>query len=421
MKQGVFLVAEQREVLFGGAAGPGKSDAILMGALDYVDQPTYNAVLFRRTYPQLEGTLIERSRQWLHGTSATYNEQEHLWRFPSGARLKFAHMASENDRFDYQSAEFQYIGFDELTQFTEKQYKYLISRLRRTVEQRDIPLRVRSGSNPGGEGHDWVNSRFVERDGLGPDDDPNEILFVPALLSDNPFIDQDQYVKALGVLDPVTKAQLLRGDWTARFSAGFLRPEWFEVVDAPPPDGWYRKIRYWDLAATKPRPGFSDPDWTVGALWGKNVDGFYYLLHVVRWQKDAGETRDRIRWFRHVDGDNVEVHMEEEPGSSGKIVTAHFRQNLDDAPFYADKVTGKKIERAKILAAQASSGRCRVVRGAWNRDFFAECDAFPTKGLHDDQIDAASGGIAKLLKPNALEYLDAELARLKEATSQTTS
>lgn len=390
-----------------------------MAGLELVDHPSYNAILFRRTYPQLEGTLIERSRQWLQGTAAEYNESQHVWRFPSGARLKFAHLATEADRFDHQSAEYQFIAYDELTQFTEKQYTYLISRLRRTTEQLDIPLRMRSGSNPGGEGHDWVKARFVEDD-KGRAIEAPERVFVPAKLQDNPFIDQEEYIKALGELDPVTKAQLLAGDWSARFASGFIRPEDFEIVDTAPTSGWYRWIRYWDLAATEPKPG-RDPDWTAGALWGKNLDGFYYLLDIHRWQKEPGETERKIKGFRHMDPPSTEIHMEQEPGSSGKIVTAYFRRSLDNAPFYADPVTGKKVERAKILAAQSSSGRCRVVRGDWNRDFFNECDAFPTVGIHDDQIDAASGGLAKLLTPNALEYLQQEVARQKEAEEKARS
>ncbi len=383
-----------------------------MAALEYVDHPRYSAIIFRRTYPQLESTLIQRSREWLQGTAARYDEQQHLWRFPSGARLKFAHLNTDKDRYDHQSAEYQFIGYDELTQFTEVQYVYLISRLRRTTEQLDIPLRMRSGSNPGGEGHEWVKSRFVSNEEGVPVEHEDRI-FIPARLQDNPFIDQEQYISALGELDPVTKAQLLAGDWSAKYKAGFIDTAKMEVVDAAPVDGWYRRLRYWDLASTDPAKA-DDPDWTAGALWGKHTDGFYYLLHVVRWRKDPGPTEDRVKWFRHSDPAGTEVHMEQEPGSSGKIVVAHFRRHLDDAPFFADPVTGRKIERAKILAAQVESGRVRVVRGAWNREFFDECDSFPTKGIHDDQIDAASGGIGKLLTPNALEYLQQELQRRKE-------
>ena len=153
--QRAFLVAAAREVLYGGAAGGGKSSALLMAALQYVDVPGYSAIIFRRTYADLSkpGALMDRSRDWLTSSDAVWNEQKHAWRFPSGATLTFGHLETEKDKYDYQGAEFQFIGFDELTQFKETQYRYLFSRLRRLTGA-TVPLRVRAASNPGGEGHE---------------------------------------------------------------------------------------------------------------------------------------------------------------------------------------------------------------------------------------------------------------------------
>ena len=206
-KQRRFLRTKELEALYGGAAGGGKSDAILMAALQYVDVPGYAAIIFRRTYADLAlpGAIMDRAREWLHG-KAKWREQDKTFTFPSGAKLTFGYLDHPNDKYRYQSSEFQFIGFDELTQFLESEYTYLMSRLRRKANV-EIPLRMRSASNPGGRGHDWVRNRFMlNPEGRG---------FVPASLEDNPKIDREGYIKSLSELDPITRAQLLDGDWDA--------------------------------------------------------------------------------------------------------------------------------------------------------------------------------------------------------------
>lgn len=206
-KQAQFLALDCREALYGGAAGGGKSDALLMAALQYVHVPGYAAIIFRRTYADLAlpGALMDRAREWLQPTAATWNEREKTWTFPSGATLTFGYLEHEADKFRYQSAEFQFIGFDEATQFTETQYKYLLSRLRRCVGH-NVPLRQRAASNPGGLGHEWVKARFVKpgREGC---------VFVAARLVDNPHLDQESYRANLRELDEATRRQLEDGDW----------------------------------------------------------------------------------------------------------------------------------------------------------------------------------------------------------------
>ena len=212
-RQSHFLSLDCLEAFFGGAAGGGKSDALLMAGLQFADIPGYSAILFRQTYADLAlpGALMDRANEWLYGTDAHWSGQEKKWTFPSGATLNFGYLETESDKFRYRSSEFQFIGFDELTNFTETQYRFLFSRLRRTTDI-DVPLRMRSASNPGGVGHDWVKERFI-----GTRSTPPVVpdVFVPAKLSDNPHLSQDEYQRSLEQLDPVTKAQLLSGDWDA--------------------------------------------------------------------------------------------------------------------------------------------------------------------------------------------------------------
>jgi len=214
-KQHAALWCNERELLYGGAAGGGKSDFLLMAALQYVDIPNYSAILFRKTYVDLSlpGALMDRAHEWLDGTDARWKELDKQWVFPSGANVNFGYLKHENDRYRYQSAEFQFVGFDELTQFEEKEYTYLFSRIRGPADGplARVPLRMRAASNPGGKGHAWVKKRFVD-----PHDD-RQRLFIPASLFDNTEnINVDAYVEALDQLDTQTRKQLLEGDWTAR-------------------------------------------------------------------------------------------------------------------------------------------------------------------------------------------------------------
>lgn len=249
-RQQLFLeLRNEKEVFYGGAAGGGKSDALLMAGLEYVDVKGYSALLVRRTYADLakQGALMDRTKEWLTGSGASWNEQKKLWTFPSGAKLSFGYMETENDKYQYQGAEFQYIGVDELSQLTRTQYLYLFSRLRRLADV-NIPIRMRAGSNPGGVGGSWVKERFIpdeftpeqateervwQKDAV--DEETGEEIkrfFVPARLDDNPHLDQKEYDLSLRELDPVERAQLRRGDWhiTVRGDILFMWDERYHVI-----------------------------------------------------------------------------------------------------------------------------------------------------------------------------------------------
>jgi len=214
-RQAEFLACTALEALYGGAAGGGKSDALLMAALQYVHVPGYTALLLRRTYADLAqpGAIMERARTWLAGSSAAWNEQRKQFKFPSGAILQFGYMETANDRFRYQGTEYQFIGWDELTQFPAQPYQYMFSRLRRLAGS-SVPVRVRAGTNPGGIGHEWVRHRFIEPG------DPSR-PFIPALIDDNPSLDADAYRVSLANLDAATRLQLEKGVWV-RDSEGLV-------------------------------------------------------------------------------------------------------------------------------------------------------------------------------------------------------
>jgi hypothetical protein len=212
--------AEPNEVFYGGAAGGGKTDWLLMGALEYVDVPGYAALLLRRTFAELAlpGALLDRSKQWLAASSARWSEQNKRWTFPSGASLAFGYLEADSDVYRYQSAEFQFVGFDELTEFSEAHYTFLFSRLRRPSEGplASVPLRMCAASNPGGIGHGWVKKRFpIDGKPRG------RRVFIPAKIADNPHLDTNAYRASLARLSPTLQRQLEEGDWTVAEGLAF--------------------------------------------------------------------------------------------------------------------------------------------------------------------------------------------------------
>jgi phage terminase large subunit-like protein len=221
-----FLALPHREALYGGAAGGGKSEALLMGAAQFVELPNYAAVLFRRTHTDLalEGALMDRAADWFSGTAAKWNSQDKRWTFPSGASITFGYMDSPNAWRRYDSTEWQYIGFDEATQFRPHDINALIGRLRKKADN-PIPLRFRLGSNPGGEAHDFLGERYVNPESPHP-----ERIFVPALLEDNPYINREEYEETLEALkdaDPLLYEQRRWGVWIKDEAENRFKEQWW--------------------------------------------------------------------------------------------------------------------------------------------------------------------------------------------------
>lgn len=407
-RQAAFLAYQGIEALYGGAAGGGKTDSALMAAAQYVCVPGYNAIIFRQTYGQLaqDGGLIERSREWWSNV-ADYHAGAHRWHFPSGASITFGSLQWEKDKHKYQGANYHFVYFDELTNFpTGGAYTYLFSRLRRGdasaalnlrrcpdcgLSEADVPLRMRSGTNPGGVGGKWVYDRFVGpwRQMLEGKREPDvNRIFIPSLLKDNPYLDYDAYLQSLMLLDPMERAQLLDGDWDVR-----QRGSMFDRFNMPVVDDWPRDattVRYYDFAATEDQ-GDNDPDWTVGALLALK-DGQVWIVDIDRYREAPGEVEKRLKHRAALDGRTVPVVMEQEGGSSGKIAGAHFVRNvLAGYTAYSEPKRTNKTEAARPLSAATSNGNVFVVRGPWNEEFFDELEMFPKPGYHDDQVDACSG------------------------------
>jgi len=434
-KQQAFLDLNCREALYGGGAGPGKTDALLMAALKFVHVPGYSALILRRDYPRLAlpNAIMDRAHQWLRNTSAVWNAQSRTYRFPSGAVLQFGYIDSPDDRYRYASSEFQFIGWDELTEFRlgvgdDNPYEFMFSRIRKAPDL-PVPLRMRAASNPGNIGHHYVKRRFVTDEALAAlrDDRPRVFFadpqhrdraFVPALLADNPFIDREQYVQNLMHLPSVTRARLLQGDWSIVEDA-IIRPDWLryyetrgeiliplnkfrdplkDVIDARE----CTRLATIDTAGTsrqkaeerKGRP----PSWSVCQVWEYwPKHRFLFLRHVwrdrVNWDGLKSGVRQVLRDWRP--GTTLIENAHHGPPLYHELLSEFNCQLVDPVTPQMRGQSGRpgKVERATPLLTKLENGEVFLPRAnnTWLADLEQEWLAWT--GLDDepaDQVDAAA-------------------------------
>jgi phage terminase large subunit len=290
-----FLAAPEREVLYGGAAGGGKSYALLVDPLRYMSNPNFNGLLLRRRSDELR-ELIWKSQELYTQVykAARWSERKSQWTFPSGARLWFTYLDREDDVLRYQGQAFTWIGFDELTQHpTPFAWDYMRSRLRTTDPS--LPLCMRATTNPGGPGHGWVKQMFIDPSApnkafVPVDLETKEELrfppghskageplfyrkFIPATLKDNPYLYQDgMYEANLLSLPENQRRQLLEGDWTIAEGAAFpefhIRTHTCEPFDIP---STWRRFRSCDYGYSS----FSAVHWFA-------IDPAFETLYVYR-------------------------------------------------------------------------------------------------------------------------------------------
>ncbi len=364
-RQRDFLARSEFEALYGGAAGGGKSDALVMEALRQVHIPHYKALILRRTYPQLS-ELVEKCRKYYPRAfpGAQYNESRRQWNFPSGAVVRFGAMQHQEDRYNYQGQAFDYIAFDELTQFTWEQYSYLFSRCRPNGP--GTRCYIRSTANPGGVGHGWVKERFITAappmttiwsELSWTDADGRRCfgrrgrVFVPARVTDNQaLLDNDPgYLLTLASLPYAQREALLNGNWDS-FS-GQVFTEWRDD-----PAGYESRVNTHVIAP------FRVPEhWPVwrGFDWGYSrpfsvgwyaVDPQRRLYRVRELYGCAGQPNEGLRW----EPEKVAREIRRIEGEDENLARRHIYGVADPAIFASE--TGESV--ADVMA------RCQVY---WDR------------------------------------------------------
>lgn len=429
-----FLATSADIAIYGGAAGGGKSWALLLEPLRHVTtNGEFAAVFFRRNTVQVRnpGGLWDESAKLY--PLAGGDPVRHLleWRWPKGGKVKFAHLEHDSTVFDWQGAQIPLICFDELTHFTKSQFFYLLSRNRSMC---GVKPYVRGTCNP--DADSWV-AEFIawwidretglpipERSGVlrwfirvndailwgdspeelreryGADVEPKSVTFIAAKLSDNQALMKadPSYAANLKAQNAVQRARLMDGNWKIRPAAGlYFRREWVRVIDAAPAGLTW--IRFWDLAATE-KTDDNDPDWTVGVKLGvKRAPGGVVERIVVadarRLRESPMRVEQAIANTAAADGKGVRVGLFQDPGQAGKAQAASMVRMLAGYMVSAQPISGDKVTLFGPFSAQCEAGNVEFVRGGWNDDVFTALEGFPD-AAHDDDADACSGGFNTL-------------------------
>ncbi|TQI72921.1 putative phage terminase large subunit-like protein [Bosea sp. AK1] len=433
--QTTFLSSPADIAIYGGAAGGGKTWALLMEPLRHVSNSDFGAVFFRRNLTQVrnEGGLWDESEKlYPHLNAAPRSAPDLSWTFPSGAGVAFAHLEHDKTIYNWQGSQIPLICFDELTHFSAKQFWYMLSRNRSMCGVRPY---VRATCNP--DADSWVaefiswwidpETGFAIADRAGvlrwfirigdtiiwansPEElahhtnpltgepiPPKSVTFIPAKLSDNALLmaADPGYLANLMAQPTVERERLLGGNWKIRPAAGLLfKRGWCEVVDIVPAKV-VRWMRGWDLAGT-PKIEGNDPDATAGTKIGILSDGRYIVgHHTSDWLSPSG-VETLIKNTASDDGREAHISLPQDPGQAGKSQVQNLTKMLSGYVVRSSPESGDKVTRFSPFSAQAEAGNVLVLRGSWNEKWFSALEAFP-EAAHDDDADSTSRAFNALL------------------------
>lgn len=447
--QELFLSTPADLAVIGGSVYGGKSWCLVIEALRHIDNPAFNFVCFRREMPEITqpGGLWDESLKWYPAVGGEPRENMHEWFFPSGAWGKFSGLQLEKDKENFKGAQICLLMFDQLEMFTETQFWYLLSRNRSLS---GIPPYMRASVNPDPDSFLatllawWIDQdsgySLPERSGiirwfLRQDDDrlvwstvecPPEdyanyeqrkqearaeierrfpgqgrfalsLTYVLARLQDNKIgqeIDPD-YEARVRMLTYVERERLLGGDrggnWKVRATAGkIFNRAWFDLVEAAPVDCVW--VRYWDKAGTE-GGGCNSAGVRLGYSPSTRA---YYVASCIAGQWSAHNREAVIRQTAELDGPDIPIYVEQEPGSGGKESAINTVLSLPGYVVRPDKVTGEKIRRAYPLSAMSEARNVKLVRGAWTEEWLTEAHQYEDTAPLKDRIDATAGAFNKL-------------------------
>jgi predicted phage terminase large subunit-like protein len=437
-----FLSSSADIVIYGGAAGGGKSYGMLLEPLRHITtNKEFFAVFFRRNTTQIRnpGGLWDESMKLYPFAGGAPVASILEWRWPKGGKIKMAHLENEDTVLDWQGSQVPLFLFDELTHFSQNQFFYMLSRNRSMC---GVKPYIRASCNP--DADSWV-ATFIEwwidqetgypiesRGGVirwfvrladtiiwadsrqelldkynNPElsDDhedqvrPKSVTFIPAKLSDNKALlkGDPAYKSNLMALSRVERERLLHGNWKIRPAAGlYFKRSDITIVDTVP-DDIEKTVRRWDLAATEVSEANPNPDWTAGVKMARRKNGRYIILDCVHDRLRSHKVRELVKRVANNDTRAVRIGLSQDPGQAGKEQVESYVREL--AGFSAEIIreTGDKITRADPYAAQWQAGNIDILRAPWNEPFFAEHEAFGGGKGHDDQVDGASGAFLMLV------------------------
>lgn len=443
--QTMFLSSEADIVVYGGAAGGGKSWGLLLEPIRYKNIPGYNATIFRTQFTDLikPGSLWEESYKLyenVKGAIPKLGDRQWAFRDKSGnirSKVTFAYINEQNMQ-NYKGSQLCMIGYDELCDFSEKVFFFMLSRNRSTCGV--IPY-IRATCNPDpdswvaefiswwidpqtgyaipersgvirwmirrDEKIYWADSKeeLCERFGLVSEEDkmePRSVTFIASSVYDNKELLRvnPQYLGNLKAMAEVERERFLNGNWKIKPAAGlYFRRNQVKVVTEAPDDIQF-VVRGWDIAATE-KTATNDPDFTAGVLIGRRKNGKFVVLDVVNQRVSAGNVEtllvntslsDRARFGRL-----YRVRLPIDPGAAGKIAADAYIKKLAGFSVEAERVTGSKILRATPFATQWQNGNIEVLAAEWNDSYFSQLEFFPDS-KHDDMVDASADAFVEVSK-----------------------
>lgn len=444
-KQGEFLSSPADIAIGGGAAGGGKTYALLMEPLRHVNAKNFNAVFLRRTYPEITkpGGIWEEASRLYPELGGTPNMSLMRWRIGE-ATISFGSITNDIALENWKSTQSELILWDQLETFTEKMFFYMGSR-NRGVSGVKSYQRATANPMPGwladfiswwiaDDGYAdmdrvgvlrafaridekiyWADTKEELVKQFGKECEPKTVTYIPFTVYDNPILlNKDPgYVASLQAMGVVDRARLLGdpvrgGNWKIRPAAGkVFNRDWFEIVDFPPLSGL--RVRYFDMAATEVSKKNRDPDYTCGIEMvhdGRN----YYVTDMFLSRLSPAETdrtidniivRDRNR---EEIGGRYMARWEIEPGSSAKRDSVARTQRLAGIDAKGVNKSQSKLIAWKPLAASAEMGLVKLVKGNWNDTFLYNMHGVP-EIEHDDVADAAAGAFSELVKESKLNLV----------------
>lgn len=427
-KQEMFLSSPADIAIYGGAAGGGKTYALLMENARHMNNGGFGSVIFRRNSTQItnEGGLWDTARSIYTGMGAIMTKSPRpMAKFPSGAKITFSHLQYDDTVYDYQGAQIPLICFDELTHFSKTQFFYMLSRNRSTCGVRPY---VRATCNP--DADSWVRKFidwWIDDDGYPIDErcgviryffqkdneiiwgdtkeslmdeyginsaDIKSVTFISASIYDNKKLLEvnPEYLGSLKALSTVEQGRLLLGNWNIKPSAGlYFKRSQVRIVDTIP-SRIVSIARGWDLAATEISDSNEDPDRTAGVLMARTENGMFIVLHAYREAYQSSDVRRLVRMSATQDREIYNCNtilVPQDPGQAGKEQAQSYAKMLAGFKIVSNRVSGDKTTRAEPLAAQWQVGNVLILKGEWNDRYLAEMEGFPDL-LHDDLVDASS-------------------------------